>query len=183
MTLKTLLSFSLVGVILVGGTLAILTAQTTRVENTFEVVDHATGIDEEVTIADNKIIKTARVMNETADPAYVRVRLEISPSSVAEDLTITPQLGNNWNDTLETTNGFYYYTEVLSGNTVGDDTYKTSDISFIITAPEGTEPFEVIIYSESCFASETNPSLEDIQERFNYISTGDVNTSEEYFEE
>ncbi len=181
MTLKTLLTFSLVGLVLVGGTVALLTSTTTKVTNTFDVVDHATGINEEVVLNGDSMTKTARVMNETNDPAYVRVRVEVSPEGAGEHVEVVPTWGANWSE--EDENGFYYYQKALSGMNVTDDSDKTTDMTFVITPDDGfTESFEVNIYSESCYANDVDATVDTIRKRFNYISTGKENESEGYTE-
>ena len=151
------LSILLVVVILgIGTTIALSTAISKPVVNSFQAADHETNIKEEI----DGLKKTIQVKN-TADKsaAFVRVRIVISPAKALgqDDYMIQ---GQNW---TENEDGFYYYTKTLLPGE------ETEDLIFEVkNKEEVTESFDVLVYEESCVATSTSDSLtiEQIKEAF-----------------
>ena len=135
------LSILLVVVILgIGTTIALSTAISKPVVNSFQAADHETNIKEEI----DGLKKTIQVKN-TADKsaAFVRVRIVISPAKA---------LGQD----------DYYTKTLLPGE-------ETEDLIFEVkNKEEVTESFDVLVYEESCVATSTSDSLtiEQIKEAF-----------------
>lgn len=111
----------LVGALSVGGTVAWLTAETSPVTNTFEVVTTTTGIEEEI---DSSTKKNVKVSNpSTSDiPVYVRATYTVSwvkldqvgntvdtriAASADEYTLVSSAADNGW--ILDSTTGVYYY--------------------------------------------------------------------------
>ena len=153
------LSILLVVVILgIGTTIALSTAISKPVVNSFQAADHETNIKEEI----DGLKKTIQVKN-TADKsaAFVRVRIVISPAKALgqDDYMIQ---GQNWTENAEQ-DGFYYYTKTLLPGE------ETEDLIFEVkNKEEVTESFDVLVYEESCVATSTSDSLtiEQIKEAF-----------------
>ncbi len=157
LTLKTLLLFSLVGVVVVGGTFALLYANTNVVTNLFDPMVHATGIVETVTYTKDTVTKDIKVNNETSDPAYVRVRVEITPANAA---TLKVDPGTNWS--YDEGDGFYYYLMTLPGNSEGDSlTESLMANATLIEDADFEGEFEISVYSESCYAAEMFITVSD----------------------
>ena len=140
------LSILLVVVILgIGTTIALSTAISKPVVNSFQAADHETNIKEEI----DGLKKTIQVKN-TADKsaAFVRVRIVISPAKALgqDDYMIQ---GQNWTENAEQE--------------------ETEDLIFEVkNKEEVTESFDVLVYEESCVATSTSDSLtiEQIKEAF-----------------
>ncbi len=205
---KLILSAVLVlGIAGVGSTIAILTSATGSLTNTFKTQALHTEIVEEfpeVTIEVNKdIVKVAAVENETtsANYAYIRARLTVSPDSVLKDNdgSVVIKAGDKEINTLnldemtvdtdifvtdeteKQTNGtwvyckedgfFYYTSSVAPGN------QTEALITAVVIGDASEEPFDITIYEESVVGVEgkTDLSIEEMQKAFD--SADKVSTS------
>ncbi len=160
MKLKSLLLFALVGVVLVSGTWALISASTSPVTNTFDVVEHDTEIREEISASGQKVI---RIENMVEDPAYVRVRLSLSPS----DVGVTTSAAGATGEWTEGDDGFWYYLGQLDGKAL------TSEVTVAVeaTGDYADEPFEINVYSESCFAGNKIPANATEDEVLSFIQS------------
>lgn len=150
---KHFLAVSLLMLVLVVGaavTVALGLASTDPVVNTFKAADHETEIEEEV---DGTLDKDVTVTNTAEEsPAFIRVRLVVSPEEKAVlkfAPNDSPNVGNSWVDGGD---GFYYYTKAVAP---GKSTEQLLDS---VAIKEGTdfevgETLDVTVYEESCVAN------------------------------
>lgn len=154
-----LLVFAIAGV---AGTVALAVATSDPVTNTFKAASLDTDITEEGSSPDEKIVT---ITNQKDSPAYIRVRITVSPENATKPLTIK----DGW---LDGNDGFYYYHQAVEGN--GG---KTNPIIDSIDVDEDyaktKEPFDVTVYQESCVATKApgeTVTLEDMKNAFNAAS-------------
>lgn len=189
----------LVGVVGVGATAAVLTSATGSLVNTFSAQALQTEIVEEfpeVTIEVNKdIVKVVAVENkaESANYAYIRARLTVSPDSVLSDNggSVVIIAGDTDITTLDLEDGI----TVDTGKFVTTDTEKQTDgkwiycqedgffyftssvapgnqtealISAVVIKDASEEAFDITIYQESVVGVEnrTNLTVSEMQETF-----------------
>lgn len=208
---KLILSAILVlGIAGVGSTVAILTSATGSLANSFKTQALHTEIVEdfpEVVIEVNKdIVKVVAVenQNESANAAYIRARLVVSPDSVlvgnggsvvikagdteittlaVDDMTIDTQRFVTDQTEKQTDgtwiyckeDGFFYYTSAVSPGAQTEGL-----ITSVIIGDASEEAFDITVYEESVVGveNETNLSIEKMQEAFNKadkVSTSSTN--------
>ena len=150
---KILLSFLLVAVVLVGGTLAYLFATDSPLLNTFALAEVETEIVEP------EGDKAPQVHNKGESPVYVRARVAIT--DLPEGVTVYPDYNENsegtsgdWQYCEE--DGFWYYMNILQP---GDTTTKVFTINpaediHVTATVDQTIPmnFSVDVYQESVLA-------------------------------
>lgn len=141
---------SLVAVIIgsnVLATMALLSKETGTLENTFELGNVTTKVEETFEPTDVATVfrKEPVVVNTGANDCYVRMRVNASPE---EQLEITGW-DSNW--TYNTNDGFYYYIPVLK---VGE---RTTPLFTTVSVKEEyistIEGFEVTVYQEAVQAT------------------------------
>lgn len=168
-----LLVFAITGV---AGTVALVAATSAPVTNTFKAAGLDTDIDEPE--GGTPAQKVVTITNKKESPAYIRVRITVSPEGAAEpnykNKTEDPSgLGKalwyyNQND------GFYYYLAAVPGN--GGKT--SSIIDGVAVTPGYTDDFDVTVYQESCVATKAPGeivSLQEIQDAFKAASGSETN--------
>lgn len=144
-----LLVFAIAGV---AGTVALAVATSNPVTNTFKAANLDTEITEE---GDNPDKKEVTITNQKDSPAYIRVRITVSPENAAEPNYINNDKWMNGND------GFFYYSEAVAGN--GGKTLPIMDKVLVDEEYEKTEAdFDVTVYQESCVASTAPGTVVDI---------------------
>ena len=161
-----LLVFAIAGV---AGTVALVVATSGPVTNTFKAASLDTDITEEGGSPDKKVVT---VTNQKDSPAYIRVRITVSPENAANPQYINPNKWVNGND------GFYYYYQAVAGN--GGKTVPIIDrVEVNEDYAKTEEPFDVTVYQESCVAT-TAPgetvSLQEIKDAFDAASGSETNT-------
>lgn len=154
-----LLVFAIAGV---AGTVALVVATSNPVTNTFKAASLDTDITEEGGDPKEKVVT---VTNRKDSPAYIRVRITVSPENAAEPNYISYEQNTKWQNGGD---GFYYYLEAVSGN--GGKTAPIIDSVKVDGAYETTKAeFDVTVYQESCVAA-TAPgetvTLENIKKAF-----------------
>lgn len=188
-----------VGVVGVGGTLAVLTSATGSLVNTFSAQALQTEIVEEfpeVTIeADKDIVKLVSVENltESANYAYIRARLTVTPDSVLADngSSVVIKAGDAEITTLDLEDGLTidtdgFVTSEEEKQTAGTWIYCEEDgffyftssvapgnqtealISAVVIKDASEEAFDITIYQESVVGVEnrTNLTVSEMQEAF-----------------
>lgn len=108
-------------VVAVGVTVALLTSNTGAITNTFKTGEITTEIEEEdPEISDTTIGKEPKVKNLGPNDCLVRVRVNVSPSTIAEYLATDGRIAYNTTDWIyDNDDGYWYYNGVLK---VGDTT-------------------------------------------------------------
>ncbi len=180
-SLKIVLLLSLVGILAVGGTLAVYTAMPEYpVENTFDLLTHSTEIEEE--IEEGSLNKKLSIVNVTPDPVYVRMRILVSPNDAPVTLDVSNLLANGWAQ-IAGDEEYYYYVGVadnVNGGAlqgVNSAAYKTPQGTLGVTVDQNyREPFEIIVYEESCVANGTLNDASKIAEIFNAIEEGKLSS-------
>lgn len=167
--MKTLLSSLLVALVLVGGTLAYLTASDSPLINTFKLAKVSTEIHEE-TGGD----KAPQVKNTGESPVYVRAKAVIT--DLPEGVTVDMNSAYNTDKWEDGKDGFYYYKEILQPST-GETPSMTEKLFEVteakIQTPEGFEPdgeasFSIDVYQEAVLApADGQYSLSAAKEAFN----------------
>lgn len=169
-----LLVFAIAGV---AGTVALVVATSDPVTNTFKAASLDTDIEEpEGGTPDNKNVS---IENKKDSPAYIRVRITVSPEDAA-----TPKYVNTTTDSsgevkeawyYNQEDGFYYYLAAVPGNHG-----QTKNIIEGVTVKEGyTADFDVTVYQESCVATtapDETVSLQKIKGAFDAASGRETNT-------
>lgn len=124
-------------------TIAFAVAQSGSVINNFFAADHNTGIDENVS---GNLNKDVRVKNDAKNsPAFIRVRLTVSPDTASNDIALIYQQDlSNW---VEADDGFWYYLKAVPAGGYTD--YLLDAVS---VSDDFSEPFDVTVYEESCVA-------------------------------
>lgn len=149
-TIVMLLSLMAVMVCSVGMTMALLSATTGQLTNTFELGNVTTEVKEEFKQASAYVFdKTPRVVNTGENDCYVRVRVTMSPK---EQLEISGWDTTNW--VYNETDGYYYYQHVLkadpAGGSNGDTTTNLFTTVKVKEEYQATiESFEVTVYQEA----------------------------------
>lgn len=201
----------LVGVVGVGATVAVLTSATGSLVNTFGAQALQTEIVEEfpeVTIeVDEDIVKVVAVENKTesANYAYIRARLTVSPDSVLQgnggsvvikagnteittldmsDVTIDTQQFVTTDEDKQTDgtwiycqeDGFFYFT-----SSVAPGAQTEALISAVVIGDASEEAFDITVYQESVVGveSKTDLSVEEMQEAFASADKLDTASTEE----
>ena len=160
---------SLVLLIAIAGvatTIAIATAQSNTVTNEFGVAKIETEIEENIGPG---LIKQVKVTNnESANsPAYIRVRLTVSPESDSihlyakegeQDVDITSPEASKTVNGWEYYNGFWYYLSPVEPKA------STSALLDHLMVDEGfKDAFDVVVYQESCIASGDAANADEIK--------------------
>lgn len=155
-----LLSAAVIGV---AATIALEVARSNFVTNTFIAGKIDTEIDEEIDVDGATLKKSVSVKNlDTAtSDAYVRVRLTKSPES--EEITLkfaTGAISNPINEESDTwiyneEDGFYYYRYSVEPGKA------TTELLSSVDPGSYAGEFDVIVYQESCIATEENPYVEN----------------------
>lgn len=197
----------IVGIAGVGSTAAVLTSATGSLVNRFGTQALQTEIVEEfpeVTIeVDEDIVKVVAVENKTesANYAYIRARLTVSPDSVLKDnggsvvikagdteittldmnaVTIDTQQFVTTDEDKQTDgtwiycreDGFFYFT-----SSVAPGAQTEALISSVVIGDASEEAFDITVYQESVVGVEqkTDLSVEEMQEAF--ASADKISTS------
>lgn len=165
---KILLSFLLVAVVLVGGTLAYLFATDSPLLNTFALAEVETEIVEP------QGDKTPQVHNKGESPVYVRARVAIT--DLPEGVTVNPVYNGNtegtsgdWQYCEE--DGFWYYMNILQPTQTTSQVFTIDPANDIDMkdAVDKTVPmnFSVDVYQESVLApADGTWSLKAAQDAF-----------------
>lgn len=146
--LTMLITVALLTVFTIGVTVARLMDDTQVLENTFEMGDVNTEIEEDGEGA----VKKSRIKNVGSLNCLVRARVTISPSQAADAIELTSK-GDGWDwSQWNGGDGYVYYTKVLPA---GTDSY-TSYLFEGVALKEGTDwkalgidTFDVTVYEES----------------------------------
>lgn len=166
---KILLSFLLVAVVLVGGTLAYLFATDSPLLNTFALAEVETEIVEP------EGDKAPKVHNKGESPVYVRARVAIT--DLPEGVTVYPDYNGNsegtsgdWQYCEE--DGFWYYMSILQPDETTTKVFTIDPANDIQTASTVDKDvpmnFSVDVYQESVLApADGTWSLTAAQAAFN----------------
>lgn len=148
-----ILSLCLIFALAVGTTLALLTAQSKPVENTFKAAKSEIKIDENV---ENGEKSSIQVENTGTATSYVRVKLVMnwvsdddSKTISATPVNITPSITGNWFEK----DGIYYYKTPVGPNMTTDNLLQEGNP---IKQPEGAPDgyhLEVTVLAESIQAA------------------------------
>lgn len=178
-----LLSVLLVAAVLVGGTMAYLSASDTAVVNEFKLADVQTVIEEDPD--GTELTKTPTVKNEGDSEVYVRARAVVvtgDGSSVpvsADDVDIrynTENYGTSsatWEDDpdafwIDGEDGWYYYNQSLAK----DESTEPLFDGVVVNDEDWDDPasvkFDIYVYHESVVAS----AGDNWQDAFNPSSDG-----------
>lgn len=142
---SVLLVIAIVGV---AATVALAVATTDPVTNTFKAADLDTEIEEPTPTPDPSPSpipadeKTVTIKNNGESPAFIRVRVTVSPEDAAEPIYKTEE--TEW---YYGRDGFYYYLKAVQGEE------ETAPLFDGVTPKIKEEPFEVTVYQESCVAT------------------------------
>lgn len=163
-----LLVFAIAGV---AGTVALVAATSDPVTNTFKAAGLDTDIDEpEGGTPDKKVVT---ITNKKESPAYIRVRITVSPEGAA-----TPNYNTGTSKWLDGKDGFYYYYQAVAGN--GGETERIIEgVQVKKDYADTQEPFDITVYQESCVATKAPGeavSLQEIQDAFKAASGSETNT-------
>lgn len=140
----------------VATTVALATAKTAPVVNTFKAADMDTEIieptpDPTPQPADEKCVT---VKNNGGSSAFVRVRVTVSPeNAVSSEWKIGGK--DNWSEEQE--DGFYYYLAPLTGG--GETAPLFNGVTVSDEFKHSHEDFDVTVYQESCVAVELDDAL------------------------
>ncbi len=148
-----ILSLCLIFALAVGTTLALLTAQSKPVTNTFTAAESDITIDEDVT---GGVKSSIQVVNTGTATSYVRVKLVmnwvdgngkvVSGNNLPK---VTLKEGSDW---FLGTDGIYYYTKPVALNCQTSNLLDGSPIKQPEDAPEGCH-LEVTVLAESIQAA------------------------------
>lgn len=175
--MKTLLSSLLVALVLVGGTLAYLTASDSPLINTFKLAKVSTEIHEETGVD-----KAPQVKNTGESPVYVRAKAVIT--DLPEGVTVDMNSAYNTDKWEDGNDGFYYYREILQPSTDSNPS-MTAPLFTIATDESGNSnvkvetdmavfdiskpaTFSIEVYQEAVLApANAQYKLSDAQAAFN----------------
>lgn len=157
-----LLALAIAGV---AATVALAVASTDPVVNTFKAADLDTEIEEPtpspspVPAEDKKVA----IKNNGDSPAFIRVRVMISPEGAANPSYVQ---SSDWQDGKD---GFYYYLKAVDGK---EET--TALFEGVVPSKNflnSQESFEVTVYQESCVATSNLSECPTSEEKLNAMKT------------
>lgn len=138
----------------VATTVALVTAKTAPVINTFKAADMDTEIVEPTPDPTPQPAEEKRVtvQNNGGSSAFIRVRVTVSPENAAE-----PRWETKTDWYYDSDDGFYYYLAPLAG---GGKTAPLFDgVNVSDEFKNSHEDFDVTVYQESCVAVELDDTL------------------------
>lgn len=147
--IKVLLSFLVVAVMCIGGTMAFLHDSDSPLVNTFKLAQVDTDIEEGGETGEHTAeSKDPVVKNSNESPVYVRARVNLSDIEES-DVTVVfnTTAWENGND------GFWYYKQILKGGEKTEPLFTDLEISD--TVPKDAT-FDVLVYQESILAPAEN---------------------------
>lgn len=155
-----LLALAIAGV---AATVALAVASTDPVVNTFKAADLDTEIEEPTPTpspvpADNKRVT---IENHGDSPAFIRVRVNVSPENAAEPSFVQKTSWYNGGD------GFYYYLESVPGK--GETAPLFDRVVPSEEFQQSHESFDVTVYQESCVATGELDELDSNEKKLEVI--------------
>ena len=128
------------GIFTVGSAWAYFTSNQQDTSNiTLKAVD--TEIEEEIDAT--TLTKKPMVKNTGTSDCIVRVKVEITPSKEAENITLRGVNSKDWEYNKE--DGYYYYQGILEVNTLTSEVFQGVDI----IDQDKMKAFDIIIYQEA----------------------------------
>lgn len=127
-------------------------------DSNYQLSKIQTEIDEEFTKENETTYqKNPKIKNIGQSDCIVRVKIEISPSSAKENLTLIG-LNNNQNWNYNEKDGYYYYQGVLTPNKETESVFN----QVVIANIEKMDDFDIIVYNEAIQVSAYNDANEQI---------------------
>lgn len=182
---KLALILALVGVLLIGTTLALQTSGKKVLTNTLTIGTNDTEIVEPTPSPDpSHLNKEVSVENKGTTSAYVRVALtvdveegvlspdkvkfvETAPDTIAEDAIYVVLNNKDW--TKQQADGYYYYNGIL-----GSGATTANLVTQVVVGQNVKQEFDVIVYQESAPAFVDKFELGNAMAAFNPTDTPDA---------
>lgn len=179
---KLALILALVGVLLIGTTLALQTSGKKVLTNTLTIGTNDTEIVEPTPSPDpSHLNKEVSVENKGTTSAYVRVALtvdveegvlspdkvkfvETAPDTIAKDAIYVVLNNKDW--TKQQADGYYYYNGIL-----GSGATTANLVTQVVVGQNVKQEFDVIVYQESAPAFVDEFKLENAIAAFNPTDT------------
>lgn len=147
-----------------GVTLAYYHTETDKVVNEFTVGNVTTELVEDFyKVTETEFTKTPKVINTGADSCLVRLRMTVTPESVADRETVDAD-GNVTGDYLDISgwsakwidgkDGFLYYSDILQPGESTEPVFTTVTVNHNELNP--WEDFDIILYQEAVQAELVN---------------------------
>lgn len=156
-------------------TLALATAKTNPVVNSFKGAEADTSFDENGNGAQNS--KKVSITNNGESDVFVRAKIKVSPENAGK-------VYNDESDKIDwiLDDGYYYYKKVLSQNQ--STSFLMGGIEVDPAFPED-QTFDVTVYQETCIATESlegksaSQILQILKDAFEEASGANVSGEEE----